>query len=394
MEFWITVENRIITAASFTTDGCGDAITCGSAATSLVEGKAPCVASAITQEQILKEAGLSSECEHYALLAIATITKAVDDYKLRHKPTCPSSGKCSDDRHHANSASKCDNHGQCGSENATCGSSCHSDNNNKEADKIPTKLSSIKHKIAVLSGKGGVGKSTVATNLAFMLAESGYKVGLLDADIHGPSIPTMLNLSEATIEVDSEGIIPVTVGKLKVISIGLFLQNSAEALIWRGPVKIGIINQFLNEVKWGNLDFLVVDLPPGTGDEPLSIGQSFSGQDGAVIVTTPQEVASSDVRKSITFCQTMKMPILGIIENMSGFVCPHCETVTNIFGTHGGQELAKTFGLNLLGEIPIDPTIVVTGDSGRPYMGTYVHNKAAIVFKQIVNSILKLIDHA
>lgn len=395
MEFWITVENRVIIAASFTTDGCDNAVTCGSAATSLIKGKAPCVASVITKEQILQKANLTSDCEPYAVLAITTIAKAVDNYKSMHKPTCPNSDKCGDD-HRKASASKCDKSSQCGvsgSTNSTCSTSCQSTSGKKETDKAQNKLSNIKHKIAVLSGKGGVGKSTVATNLAFTLAASGYKVGLLDADIHGPSIPTMLNLTKAGIEVDSEGIMPATVGSLKVISIGFFLNSSTDALIWRGPVKIGILNQFLHEVKWGNLDFLIIDLPPGTGDEPISIGQTFSSQDGAVIVTTPQEVASSDVRKSITFCQTMKMPILGIIENMSAFICPHCETVTNIFGANGGQELAKAFEIPLLGKIPIDPTIALAGDKGTPYMGTHTHIKAAVIFKQIVDTILKTVGH-
>jgi Mrp family chromosome partitioning ATPase/NifU-like protein involved in Fe-S cluster formation len=400
VEFWITVQDRVIVSSSFVTDGCEYAVTCCSMASSLIEGKAPCVASTITKEQILQESSLSNEYERYAILAIATIAKAVDNYKLAHKPTCPNSGGCGESHHDSPSASKCDKAGQCGasnSANSTCGSSCNSDAGdcNKETDRPQNRLPNIKHKIAVISGKGGVGKSTIATNLAFTLAASGYKVGLLDADIHGPSIPIMLNLTEANIEVDSEGITPIEIGNLKVISIGFFLKNSAEALIWRGPVKIGIINQLLYEVKWGELDFLIIDLPPGTGDEPLSIGQALSSKnDGAVIVTTPQEVASSDVRKSITFCQTMKIPILGIIENMSGFVCPHCETVTNIFGSNGGRELANVFGIDLLGEIPIDPAIVLTSDAGRPYMDINAQNRTTVVFKQAIDSILKAIERS
>ena len=394
MEFWITVEDRIIIAASFVSDGCDDAIRCGSAAASLVTGKAPCAAYTITQEQILQEASLPNECGHYALLALTTIIKAVDNFKSIHDSTCPSNSKCDSSYDVSSACGHSSQYGTSSSASATRSSSCHAKNVDDHSKEVApnNKLPNIKHKIAVLSGKGGVGKSTVATNLAFVLSTSGYKVGLLDADIHGPSIPTMLNLTDTSIDADSEGIIPVTVGNLKVVSIGFFLRNSAEALIWRGPVKIGVINQFLHEVKWGHLDFLIIDLPPGTGDEPLSIGQAFTSQDGAVIVTTPQEVASSDVRKSITFCQTMKIPILGIIENMSGFVCPNCEMVTQIFGAHGGRDLAKAFGLTLLGEIPIDPTIVLTGDHGTPYVTTHAHSKAAIVFKGIINSILEAIN--
>ena len=391
MEFWVKVDNRIVTAASFITDGCDDAVRCGSVAASIIQGKAPCVASAITKEQLLQDTGLPKDCERYANLVITTIKQAVDNFKELHKPTCPGSSTCRDSEKKAE-ASTCKS--SCGTSNhggATCGSSC-SANKSEESANPKNRLPNIKHKIAVLSGKGGVGKSTVATNLSFTLASLGYKVGLLDADIHGPSIPTMLNLSNTPIDVDSEGIIPVSVGTLKVVSIGLFLRNSAEALIWRGPVKIGVINQLLYEVKWGELDFLIIDLPPGTGDEPLSIGQAFSSKDGAVIVTTPQEVASSDVRKSITFCQIMKMPIIGIIENMSLFTCAHCNTTTHIFGAHGGQKLANSFGLTLLGELPIDPNIGVSGDQGVPYVDAYATSPTAIAFKQIVGSILRAID--
>jgi len=393
MEFWIKVENKIITAASFAVDGCEHAVTCGNALVSLIKGKMPCSVHSITKEQILQEAGVSDTFAHCALLTMRTVVKAIDNYKSKHKITCTKNDNCGDS-HNDIAISECDNSSRCdvgcSATEADCSLSCNSVDQCNKSDENKNKLQNIKHKIAVLSGKGGVGKSTISINLAFMLAASGYKVGLLDADIHGPSIPTMLNLTEAVVGVDDEGITPVTIGSLKVISVGFFLKNNSEALIWRGPVKIGILNQFLHDVKWGDLDFLIIDLPPGTGDEPISIGQTFTSGDGAVIVTTPQEVASSDVRKSITFCKTMKMPILGIVENMSGFICPHCEIVTNIFGSQGGQNLAKTFGINLLGEIPIDPNIVIAGDAGKPYMETYINSsKSSIIFKQVVSSILK-----
>lgn len=266
--------------------------------------------------------------------------------------------------------------------------SCNSFSNSEQ--KIsPNTQQKIKHKIAVLSGKGGVGKSTVAVNLAIALATAGHKVGLLDVDIHGPSVPTLLNLKNVTMEGSQEGIIPVTTANIKVVSIGFFLENSDDALIWRGPIKTGIINQFLYEVNWGELDFLIIDLPPGTGDEPLSIGQSLSKNDGAVIVTTPQEVAMADVRKSINFCFKLGLPILGIIENMSGFICPKCNEISYIFGTNGGESLSKQFNIPLLGKIPLDPTIVTACDNGLPYINNYTEHKTTKIFNQIVDAILQ-----
>ena len=276
---------------------------------------------------------------------------------------------------------------QCKSKCDTCaGGPCDSCAEHK------TKLSHIKHKIAVLSGKGGVGKSTIAVNLAMALSFAGHKVGLLDADIHGPSIPTMLNLNNVNASSDFEGIIPVEIGDLKVMSIGFFLENSNDALIYRGPMKASVLNQFLNEVKWGELDFLIIDLPPGTGDESLSICQSFSDQDSAIIVTTPQKVSTDDVSKSINFCSKLKLHVLGIIENMSGFVCTKCNEINHIFGSGGGKLLATEFNIPLLGEIPIDPTIGTACDNGTFYANAYAENTTAKIFQQIIDSILQRIN--
>lgn len=198
-------------------------------------------------------------------------------------------------------------------------------------------------KIVVLSGKGGVGKSTVAVNLATALALNGLRVGLLDVDIHGPSVPTMLGLENETLKGGPEGLFPVEFGGLKIMSLGFLLQNPDDAVIWRGPMKMGVIKQFLTDVQWGDLDYLIVDAPPGTGDEPLSICQLIQPLDGAVIVTTPQKVAAIDVRKSISFCRRLAVPVLGVIENMSGFVCPKCGEVTQILPTGGGKRLPKTW---------------------------------------------------
>ncbi|MEN6537762.1 MAG: Mrp/NBP35 family ATP-binding protein, partial [Bryobacteraceae bacterium] len=192
-------------------------------------------------------------------------------------------------------------------------------------------LRRIKHKIVVLSGKGGVGKSTVAVNLAVSLGLAGNKVGILDVDIHGPSVPKMLHLEDHRLESNGQKLIPAEVGNIKAISIGFLLQGADDAVIWRGPRKAGLIKQFVEEVNWGDLYYLIVDCPPGTGDEPLSVIQALGNTDGAVVVTTPQDVALVDVRKSISFCQQLGLPVLGVIENMSGFVCPHCGEVADIF---------------------------------------------------------------
>ncbi|MDO9541428.1 MAG: Mrp/NBP35 family ATP-binding protein, partial [Kiritimatiellia bacterium] len=202
------------------------------------------------------------------------------------------------------------------------------------------RLEQIKHKIIVLSGKGGVGKSTVAVNVAVSLTLAGKRVGLLDVDIHGPSIPKMLDLEDTRISVRDEIMLPVEKDGLKVMSIGFLLQNRDDAVIWRGPMKMGVIKQFLKDVDWGELDYLVIDSPPGTGDEPLSVCQLVKNADGAVIVTTPQDVATNDVRKSINFCRQLNLPVLGVVENMSGFVCPKCGELTAIFKTGGGERMA------------------------------------------------------
>jgi ATP-binding protein involved in chromosome partitioning len=194
---------------------------------------------------------------------------------------------------------------------------------------------------------------------------TGLKTGLLDVDIHGPSIPTMLGLENKALIGTEEGLVPLDVNGLKVMSSGFFLKSQDDAVIWRGPMKANVIRQFLQDVIWGDLDLLVVDSPPGTGDEPLSVCQLIKNLDGAVIVTTPQKVASVDVRKSITFCRQLNVPVLGLIENMSGFACPKCGEVTPIFGSGGGERMAADMGVPFLGAIPIDPRVATAGDMGR-----------------------------
>jgi len=260
-----------------------------------------------------------------------------------------------------------------------------------EQEQIRQRIKQIKHQILVLSGKGGVGKSMVAVNLAVSLALAGKKVGLLDIDIHGPSIPKILNLEGKTIQAAGDVILPIAMTEnLKVMSIGFLLRGSSDAVIWRGPMKYQMIKQFLKDVDWGSLDFLVVDSPPGTGDEPLSIVQLLENADGAIIVTTPQEVALSDVRKCITFCKQLNLPVLGVLENMSGFVCPKCGEMTNIFKSGGGEKMAKQMNVHFLGQIPIDPQIVRACDSGQPYVQHYSSSQAAQAFKEAMLPLLKL----
>ena len=234
-----------------------------------------------------------------------------------------------------------------------------------EDEELNRKLSHIKHKILVLSGKGGVGKSSVAAGLAVDLAKRGKRVAVLDIDIHGPSIPQLLGIQGERVTGTNESIQPVvSPAGVGVMSMGLLLQGQDEAVIWRGPLKYGVIKQFLRDVEWGELDYLIVDSPPGTGDEPLSVAQLIKGVDGALLVTTPQTVSTNDVRRSIGFSRQLDLPILGVIENMSGFVCPSCGTKVDVFGSGGGASMAEEMGVPFLGTIPIDPEFVRACDEG------------------------------
>ena len=234
-----------------------------------------------------------------------------------------------------------------------------------EDEELERKLSHIKHKILVLSGKGGVGKSSVAAGLAVHLARLGKKVAVLDIDIHGPSIPRLLGVEGQRVTGGEGSLHPVVSDTgVGVMSMGLLLQGRDEAVIWRGPLKYNIIKQFLRDVEWGDLDYLIVDSPPGTGDEPLSVAQLIKGADGALVVTTPQDVSTNDVRRSIGFARQLELPILGVVENMSGFICPDCGSRHNIFGSGGGASMAGEMGVPFLGEIPIDPRFVTACDDG------------------------------
>lgn len=229
---------------------------------------------------------------------------------------------------------------------------------------------SVRHVVLILSGKGGVGKTTVAANLAFAFANHGFKTGLMDLDIHGPDIPKMLGIENFRMgSYDEKTIEPVEVmGLLSVVSMAFLLPDTSSPVIWRGPMKAGAIRQFLENVHWGELDYLVVDLPPGTGDEALTIAQFAPNIAGAVIVTTPQEVAILDIKKAIKFVQTIGLPVIGIIENMSGMVCPHCGKDIDLFGAGGGKRAAEDLKVPFLGTIPLDPAMRKAADEGRPYL--------------------------
>jgi len=257
--------------------------------------------------------------------------------------------------------------------------------------KVKEAMSHVKYKIAVMSGKGGVGKSTVAANLAVALSNRGSRVGLLDADIHGPSIPKILGIEDEKMGVTDQGMVPVVVSpSLEVVSMGFLLSDRNTPVIWRGPMKMGALTQLLGEVAWGDLEYMIVDLPPGTGDEPLSIAQLIPQMDGSVIVTTPQEVALLSVRKCINFSKTLNIPVTGIIENMSGFICPYCKHRVDIFKTGGGRKAAEEFGVPFLGEIPLEPGIVDSGEEGVPFVTKAAPaSEAAKEFDRIVDGIEK-----
>jgi ATP-binding protein involved in chromosome partitioning len=257
--------------------------------------------------------------------------------------------------------------------------------------RLKMKLSKIKHKIAVISGKGGVGKSTVTVNLATTFALQGHpnKVGVLDADIHGPCVPKMLGLKGQKLVGGPAGIIfPVADQHgIKVASIDFLLPSDEAPVIWRGPLKMRVIQQFLSDIAWGDLDFLFIDLPPGTGDEPLSVMQLIPDIDGVIIVTIPSEVSQAVVKKAVTFAKQLGIPIIGIIENMSGFVCPECGAEIDIFTAGGGKKIAKELSIEYLGKIPIDPSVCVDSDRGTPFVAKGSVSTTVKAFAEIVAKI-------
>jgi len=258
----------------------------------------------------------------------------------------------------------------------------------EEQAKITKNLDKIKHRLLVFSGKGGVGKSTVAANLAQALANKGLKVGLLDVDIHGPNLAKMLGVEDKRLDVSPQGIKAVQVNdNLKLVSMAFLLQDPDLPVIWRGPLKMKAIQQFLGDVDWGELDWLIIDSPPGTGDEPLSVAQLIPAT-GAIVVTTPQEISLMDSRKAVAFAHKLNLKIVGIIENMSGLICPHCGQRIDLFKEGGGQKAAFQLGVPFLGKIPIDPQIVTLGDEGKPFITSQPDSEASKAFNKIVEKII------
>ncbi len=254
---------------------------------------------------------------------------------------------------------------------------------------LDKRMCEVKNKVIVMSGKGGVGKSTTAVNLALALVAQGKKVGLLDIDIHGPSIPKMLGLEGKHPDADDEGIHPMEVAGLKLMSIGFLLPSTSEATIMRGPMKHGAIQQLLADVVWGELDYLLLDCPPGTGDEPLSAVQLLGSGSAAVVVTTPQDVALTDVEKSLSFCTALKLPVVGLVENMSGFICPHCGERSDIFKSGGAEKLAEKTGVPLLVQIPFEPLVVIGGDAGKPHFLEYPDSSTSQAMQQVAMAVIE-----
>eukprot|EP01113_Clastostelium_recurvatum_P001913 TRINITY_DN10787_c0_g1_i4.p1 TRINITY_DN10787_c0_g1~~TRINITY_DN10787_c0_g1_i4.p1 ORF type:complete len:282 (-),score=64.53 TRINITY_DN10787_c0_g1_i4:14-859(-) len=258
-------------------------------------------------------------------------------------------------------------------------------------------MENVRHIILVLSGKGGVGKSTVSSQLAMCLAAAGKRVGLLDVDLCGPSIPRLLGVENKAVHNASAGWVPVYTDasqRLAVMSIQFLLGERDAPVVWRGPKKVSIINRFVDEVCWGELDYLIIDTPPGTSDEHMAICEHVKkyNPDGAVIVTTPQQVSLEDVRKEITFCRKVELPILGVVENMSGYVCPHCSECTNIFSSEGGRLLAEETGISFLGKIPIDPSLGMCGENGLSFIQAHPDSQALATLQKFVKERIQTDD--
>ena len=256
----------------------------------------------------------------------------------------------------------------------------------EQDQQINASLGKIKQKFLVMSGKGGVGKSSTSVNLSIALSKRKFKVGLMDVDLHGPDIPKMLGLKDLPEVNQNHKLNPMRYSdNLTAISIEAFTPNKDDAIIWRGPMKFSAIRQFIADVEWGDLDYLIIDAPPGTGDEPLTVAQQIPDAK-AVIVTTPQEVALADVRKSINFCKAVNMEVFGLIENMSGLTCPHCQKMIDLFGTGGGEKTALQMDIPFLGRIPMDPNVVACGDTGACYQDVHSNSAVTKAFDQIASA--------
>ena len=263
----------------------------------------------------------------------------------------------------------------------------------EELNQLRTRMDRVKHKVAIMSGKGGVGKSLVTVNLAAALAAEGKKVGVLDADIHGPTVPKMLGMKGDRLEASAEGgiIAPTSPSGIKVASMDFLLPTQDSPVIWRGPLKMSAIRQLLSDIEWGDLDYLLVDLPPGTGDEALTVLQLLQDIDGVVIVTMPNEVSGQVVEKSVSFVRQLKAPVIGIVENMSYLICPHCGDRIDLFGKGVGESLAAKMRVSFLGAIPLDPLIAKDSDTGKPFIIENAGSPAAKAFRDIIARIEKFV---
>lgn len=287
---------------------------------------------------------------------------------------------------------KCESDKSCSSCEKTTSCSEEEKQAHEEA-RLTQRLGKIHHKIMVMSGKGGVGKSTVAVNLATVLARDGQYVGMLDADIHGPNVPKMWGVDWRPLQGGDDGIRPVEVlPNVKLISMAFLLPNPDSPVVWRGPLKHTAIKQFLGDVEWGDLDFLIIDLPPGTGDEPLSVAHLIERVDGSIIVTTPQDVALLDSRKTVNFSRMLKVPVIGIVENMSGLKCPECGHLIPLFKIGGGEKAAKDLKVPFLGRVPIDPEVVQKSDSGTPYVVSYPDSEVTKAFQKIAEKCTAFVE--
>ncbi|MGM0492463.1 MAG: Mrp/NBP35 family ATP-binding protein [Armatimonadota bacterium] len=263
----------------------------------------------------------------------------------------------------------------------------------EQTQRIAERMGDVGHVILVLSGKGGVGKSTVAATLAYALADRGNRVGLMDADLHGPTIPLLTGVSDEMAAGTQEAMEPVEAApNLAVMSIGFLTAERDQPTIWRGPLRGGVLRQFLGDVEWGSRDVLVIDLPPGTGDEPLTLAQSIPDADGAIIVTTPQEASLADCRKAINFAHKVSLRVLGVIENMSGFVCPNCGEATNVFSTGGGEKMARQMNVPFLGRVPLSAEIVALSDAGKPLTGDEAPEAVRDAWEEIVDALMERIS--
>lgn len=378
MTFWIEVVGNLVSTVRFTTDGCITSRAAGSMTATLAAKRSVTECLSVSQEDVLNALeGLPDEYRHCALLSSNTLKAACDNYLVRVKKSTymPEDliETCLD----------------CTQE--TCSALARRENETNadwlSRQRLLSTLCKIKHKVFVLSGKGGVGKSSLSVNLAVSLSKRGFQVGLLDADLHGPSVPHMMREGSEYVSSPDDLISPVLVDGIKTMSMGYLSQDSSQPAIWRGPMKMNVIRQFVTEVDWGELDYLIVDSPPGTGDEALAIAQVISDADGAVVVTTPQTVALQSVSKCVSFCRELAVPVIGLVENLGYATCPECGFDHALFGRNGGKLLAEAMNIPLIGRLPYAPEMVSSCDNGVPFQKNQSLSDLGQGIESVVDSI-------